>query len=605
MDDDPSDFEFHHGLRRPLSCPTCRLASSLSLREEYVTGIRRKATIRWTGEFELFLPGSYATVEGSVEEGYAPPEYSGLRVLQFDLPARTDDARCFGLARGWMAACEGGRHGNCSRKAETTLPTRVLDVEGTGGVVLVETGGGMTGRYATLSHRWEAVLRCRTLRGNLEEHKRGEGLMRALPATFREAVVMCREVGIQYLWIDALCIVQDWDEDWDREAARMAEVYRNSVVTISALDSEGSSGGLFRDRAGMAEQAVTFASPLPGGGRMGMRVAAQTFEKEMKASPLTSRGWVFQERVLSTATLHYGAGQMTWECRSMIATERAGRIHDFMEALTYDFGRSLLVSRNDGWGTMKEWGDMLGFFTRKRFTFPTDRLPAVMGIAKLMETPLWGRSENVFIAGLWSGALAKQLLWTYDAADAHRTLGPPTLNLVWVPPGWKPRQPSWSWISVDYPVAFWGQDSEALVWHIRVVGWDRALLTDLAAYRTRSHEMELRLEGALLRIPIPAERLDLQKPVSRVMPLRFGRQVVEMEITIDPGCSIPRDLYALRVSSFSGHGGVPGRSATYFLLLERAHPTINQFKRIGVGSGDKDPVDEAFRGQPVDQVALV
>lgn len=255
---------------------------------------------------------------------------------------------------------------------------------------------------------------------------------------------------------------------------------------------------------------------------------------------------------------------------------------------------------------MGQWKDVVGYFTRKRFTVPTDRLPAIMGVAKPFEGLACGTRENVFIAGLWSGALAAQLLWSYDKADAHRTLGPPMLDLLWVPPGWKPRQPSWSWISVDYPVGFWtGQDAEALDWHVRIVGWDRDRMADLAAYRDTPHEMELRLEGGLLRLPIAAERLDRQVPVQRLLQLRYGQQVVEICIIVDPGCSIPAGLWALRVSSFSGYGGVPGPRHTWLLLLQRVHHGINRFKRIGIGSGPKDAVDDAFRQTANSQVILV
>ncbi|KAK3901277.1 HET-domain-containing protein [Staphylotrichum tortipilum] len=605
-------------------CPVCILANAVadinSARYEYVSGTERRGTLRWTAEFEVFKPGMVQQPAGAavsppgqgdvVEAGYGPPpemSQAEMHTLLYDLPGRSDDPACFALVRRWVGECAAS-HPNCGQRGEVVLPTRVLDLTPGApgdGVVLVETGGAMRGRYVTLSHRWDAALGCKTTRGNLGDRRRGIELV-GLPTTFREAVVVCCEVGVRYLWIDALCIVQDDSGDWDREAARMADVYSNSVFTISALDSDGSQGGLFRDRTPTDAESVTFPSPAPdhAGMMIGVRVAAPMFHKEMDASPLTPRGWVFQERVLSTATLHYGAKQMTWECRSMVATERSGRVHDFMEALTYEFGRTLWVARKDGWKTMAQWYDMLGYFTRKRFTVPTDRLPAAMGVAKMLEPLVWGQRENVFIAGLWSGALAKQLIWRYDSADAHRVLGPPTLDLIWVPPGWRPRQPSWSWISVDYPVSFWPMDAEMLDWHIKVLGWDRQRMADLTAYRDRPHEMELRLEGGLLRLPLAAETLGLQKPVYRVLNMRLGREMVEIELIIDPGCSIPVELFALRVSSYTGHGGVPGPRATWLLLLDRVRPGVNRFKRIGVASGSKDVVDKAF-GWAITQVILV
>ena len=56
----------------------------------------------------------------------------------------------------------------------------------------------------------------------------------AVPKTYLDAIAVTREPGIQYLWIDSLCIVQNDDSDWQQEAAPMAAVYENALVTIAA-----------------------------------------------------------------------------------------------------------------------------------------------------------------------------------------------------------------------------------------------------------------------------------------------------------------------------------------------------------------------------------
>ncbi|KAK8062786.1 heterokaryon incompatibility protein-domain-containing protein [Apiospora hydei] len=67
-----------------------------------------------------------------------------------------------------------------------------------------------------------------------------------LPQSFQDAVDITRRLGIRYLWIDSLCIIQDCKKDWDSEAQRMAEIYESSHVTIAATDSLNGDGGCYR-----------------------------------------------------------------------------------------------------------------------------------------------------------------------------------------------------------------------------------------------------------------------------------------------------------------------------------------------------------------------
>lgn len=64
-----------------------------------------------------------------------------------------------------------------------------------------------------------------------------------LPQSNQDAIQITRSLGIRYLWIDALCILQDLDDpsDWLKESARMGDVYKFAYVTISA--SRASTGG--------------------------------------------------------------------------------------------------------------------------------------------------------------------------------------------------------------------------------------------------------------------------------------------------------------------------------------------------------------------------
>lgn len=100
---------------------------------------------------------------------------------------------------------------------------------------LLETVG-QRGRYVTLSYSWGGYKEFRTLKNNYEDRKEGIPF-KQLPPVFQQAIKITRGLGIRYLWIDALCIIQEDAEDWSQEAARMSEVYWMSAVRLAVTDS--------------------------------------------------------------------------------------------------------------------------------------------------------------------------------------------------------------------------------------------------------------------------------------------------------------------------------------------------------------------------------
>jgi hypothetical protein len=235
---------------------------------------------------------------------------------------------------------------------------------------LIESAGRRAS-YVTLSHRWGGTQPFKTTEANLLEHKREIPLV-GIAVMFRDAIILCRRLGIQYLWIDALCIIQDSPQDWSQEAGKMASIYRHPLFTISALHAKSSYGGLFVQRR--AQPHAVFQSPLTGKGKpkyMGIRLAIPQFDDEMCDSSLASRGWVYQEKVLSTAILHYGANQMFWECRSRVMSESANQVGLKSEAFTYYFERSIARAMCEDEPMDRVWENVVSDFTKKEFTRQT------------------------------------------------------------------------------------------------------------------------------------------------------------------------------------------------------------------------------------------
>ncbi|KAH8904499.1 HET-domain-containing protein [Coniochaeta sp. PMI_546] len=239
------------------------------------------------------------------------------------------DGRNLRTIRRWLSLCISS-HENCSRWASSRelghrhLPTRVLDV-GKAGDDLVRlhiSSGGDTSDYITLSYCWglsgNPIV---TTADNLAMHIQDGIRVSALPATLRQAVELTRLLGIKYIWIDALCIIQHDVEDWTRESALMSSVYSQSLLTIAAAGAVDVKEGLFLKRSERHGSSVQL--PWPGGqiddgaGPLMLHITPsfRLFQVEIPQTPLSSRGWTFQERALSARVLHFTNEMCYWECK--------------------------------------------------------------------------------------------------------------------------------------------------------------------------------------------------------------------------------------------------------------------------------------------------
>jgi hypothetical protein len=141
-------------------------------------------------------------------------------------------------ARSWIHGCR-QEHKLCRQSREKFLPPRVLDLrpEGIEGMRLHVCAEGEQGEYAALSYCWGGPQRVMTTSKNLHEHI--EGINEdTLPQTILDTVRVIRALDIHYLRIDALCILQDSDEDKQVQLALMGDIYHNSLVILVATKAK-------------------------------------------------------------------------------------------------------------------------------------------------------------------------------------------------------------------------------------------------------------------------------------------------------------------------------------------------------------------------------
>jgi hypothetical protein len=285
---------------------------------------------------------------------------------------------------------------------------------------------GRQGHYITLSYCWGDKANLCTESGTLELFTTSIPFEQ-IPKTIQEAIVTTRRLGIQYLWVDTLCILQDSLEDWLREAKNIASIYRNSLLTIAAADSVDSEGGLFREKQRLRSRPVKIAPHLvPSGLGTPQYIYAfgdrqETNDGFRRESRLDERGWVLQEQLLSPRTLNFSSQELYWDCPGLSASESypAGipKDHDrnferryFTELKTRILGASLPVDRER---VHMLWQRMLVLYSKRKLSRQTDKLVALAGAANQVSIAL----NDKLLAGLWVKWLWRDLLWWVDRPE--------------------------------------------------------------------------------------------------------------------------------------------------------------------------------------------
>jgi len=253
------------------------------------------------------------------------------------LPSRTDAPQSWNQARTWMRECQ-ATHTRCGAPSDgsglaptlpSVFPTRLIDVQSpmlpSDRFLLVRSDAPsfVKAPYLTLSHCWGGSLdSVKTMPHNVERRMNptlGGLSLDELPANFAHAIEVARRLDARYIWIDAVCIIQD-GADFYIEGPKMHNVYRNSACTIAAVDAPDSSTGFLSDRPpgedsfrGRGEWALEDHSWVCLDGDM--------WKRDILGRVLYTRGWVFQERMLSPRILHYSAKQLFWDCAEKTACE--------------------------------------------------------------------------------------------------------------------------------------------------------------------------------------------------------------------------------------------------------------------------------------------
>ena len=312
--------------------------------------------------------------------------------------------------------------------------------------------------YSTLSYCWGSNNQFLTTKDNLSQMEQGIEISRLCPA-IQDAIFITRNLHVRFLWVDALCIIQEGDEgkDWREQGQIMGLIYARSCVTLAAA-STGDCGKSFLDeprRPVFVKMPFREKPQSPEGGSILLEIPkfdfTEDFEENVYGSALAKRAWAMQERMFSPRTIHFTSTQIYWECRNLFWAEDG----EATDALGYDgshrasafldsISNALIMCTAEGDSSYKKdsgiflflsvWCDVVKEYSTMDLTYPSDRLPAIAGLAHLASLAVPG----AYLSGLWECDLANGLLWT---AREYPMALPSTKSA-----------PSWSWASTVSPV---------------------------------------------------------------------------------------------------------------------------------------------------------
>jgi hypothetical protein len=281
--------------------------------------------------------------------------------------------------------------------------------------------------YATLSHCWGSLKFTTLTRNNLNQF-RVRVPFEALTKSFQDAIYITRYLGLHYLWIDSLCILQDDPSDWRKESSSMSNVYGGSTVNIAATSASDGTMGCFFDR--YCSWRSQFKGEKDSDTLWDCYPDCQGW---LRRSPLRSRGWVVQESFLSRRILHFTDREVFWECDEKVASESFPE--RFPPNQEEDFAQLIKPIPEKRPITHAIWAKMVEEYSRCKLTLVRDRLVAISGLARLFEA----RLGDEYIFGLWKRNLESQLLWTSTNNFNRRERITPCPT------------PSWTWASQDGP----------------------------------------------------------------------------------------------------------------------------------------------------------
>jgi hypothetical protein len=402
-------------------------ASDTSLSGDLLTPVGRNSF-----RFQCDYPSVSVRVPTYTKWNDKAARYVTPRPVQGDLSPDSTQKQI----RTWLAQCN--QHKNCQPQVHVQLPSRVIDIGLTDDLETprIISSRGQLGTYACLSYVWGTERNCLLTKSKLKSSMNGLSA-EDIPQTIKDAMAVARTIPVRYLWVDALCILQDSEQEKTYEIAQMAQIYKSALVTIVAAGSTGSSSGFLHYRPKLIPD-----NWRQGERRIPSRINESTFGSitcvipfgmyQEDQEPINRRAWTLQEQLMAPRLLTYTSHTLQWRCATEVANMNDSIYYEHANKTTLN---KLTRATSEGLEASQRWRKMVAKYTLRELSVPNDKLPALAGIAKDFVDILGPR----YYAGIWENYMVMQLAWdiVYPASKVTDY-----------------RAPSWSWASVNGSISY-------------------------------------------------------------------------------------------------------------------------------------------------------
>ncbi|KAF2147536.1 uncharacterized protein K452DRAFT_8644 [Aplosporella prunicola CBS 121167] len=519
---------------------------------------------------ELHRPSIWSSIGAARSPIWSMPSASAIR-----------------LAKSWLEDCM-TNHSKCE-SPRSRLPNRIIHVGGDEDDPHLSGSHQEYAHYIALSHCWgdyEAHKPLTTTTKTLKDRQRAIPLD-SLPQTFKDAILVARWLGIEYLWIDSLCIIQDDANDWARESAQMHDIYARATLTINAHVSTHCDGGLF---APINRSRAKHTTLYPHSPSLSYPIHAHLtdiyednrgvrYHFSIRTSPLSTRCWTLQEHILARRTLHFSNGEMIWECKTRCNCESQASETPFDERTT-SISTPARYYREWNEPLLSKWIPLVELYTKLNLTYERDRLHALSGLAQYM-------TENTaehYVCGHWKQDLAASLLWEADNSSGT-ALRPKRHKDYYVP--------TWSWASLSRGMIRWPRLLAPILDELKIIEIQNTPATNNPFGRSSFGYLKvaglvkdirvIRKEGDTIDI----FRDDCRRPPSQYNLERFHPDTVDDNRlnTVD-GISIRAslDLWRPVVEIFPGDDLVILLvTDCQAIILKETTADSNRYQRVGIG----------------------
>lgn len=437
--------------------------------------------------------------------------------------------------------------------------------------------------YTTLSYCWGGAQQLTTTKATFVSMTLGIPIT-CLPRTIQDAIIITRNLNIRFLWVDAICIIQDDEIDKATEIRGMGAIYKQATLTIAALSSENAYKGFIKKS--VAERGSLFPFLFPNGTLGRIELVVTDLYHEIPLEKLETRAWTFQEFLLSPRLLLFNQSEAFWQCQSLQRTSLFGTPSSHASSHSYRLPNNvfcdLAAGERDPLNDLAKmaqnhiWSMIVSDYSKRHVQFEEDRFHAIAGVVNEVKD-VW---QDTYLAGFWRKQLVHHLVWYRRNKDPQsEPMEPSSYNA-----------PSWSWLSVNCPVAIYGgtMSPDAEVIDCTVEPMDATLQE--GPFRSGT----LIIEGTFLMASEILDGIETRELYEIMIMTRSEVEYVEWENKIESEHNFyvgldrdadkvsPEFLYLRFGSLNTSHGGYDANSYIGLILEETTDEGFQPcFKRIG------------------------